>query len=86
MRILKIKDWLRLQKEKEKLKIYESRFEELKAEHEYIKKKWETSGLLDGLKGMVKSNIAQLLESQASAMIPVLDIQPVPDTFKTKEQ
>ena len=51
-----------------------------------LKKKWETSGLLDGLKGMVKSNIAQLLESQASAMIPVLDIQPVPDTFKTKEQ
>jgi len=83
MRILKVKDWLILQKEKEKLKVYESRFEKLKAEHESIAKKWETSGLLEGLKGMRNSNIAQLLESQASSMISE---EWISDTFKAKEQ
>lgn len=31
--------------------------------------KWANSGLLDGLKGPVKSNIAQLLEAQSSCLI-----------------
>jgi len=79
MVILKVKDWLRLKKTI-------TREDVLKARSEYIAKKWAESGLLEGLKGFKQSNIALLLESQASAMINGLDIQPVSDTFKATEQ
>jgi hypothetical protein len=79
MRVLKVKDWLNLQKKITKEDV-------LKAHNESIAKKWEASGLLEGLKGMRKSNIAQLFESQASSMLNELSIEPVPDTFKAKGQ
>lgn len=78
MRILKVKDWLSLQKEKEKLAVYESKVS--------IAKRWVTSGLLNELKGYMKSNIAQLLESQASSMLNELSTEPLSDTFKTTKQ
>ena len=79
MTILKVKDWLRLSSEINKL-------DELTARRDAIAKKWADSGILEGLKGYRVNNIAQLLESQASAMLNELSIEPLPDTFKAKEQ
>ncbi len=46
-----------------------NKFSKLKRQREEALKKWENSGLLDGLKGHVKDNIAQLYESQASVIL-----------------
>ena len=37
---------------------------------------WDSSGLLDGLSGMKKSNIAELLEGQASDMLNEVTVDP----------
>lgn len=41
----------------------------LEEQRQDIVSSWENSGLLDGLKGMRKDNIATLLENQANAML-----------------
>jgi hypothetical protein len=41
----------------------------LREQRKAIVKNWEDSGLLDGLEGHVKENVAQLYESHASAML-----------------
>jgi hypothetical protein len=43
--------------------------ENLKAQRKAIVASWQTTGLLDGLTGGVKINVAQLLESEASHML-----------------
>ena len=42
---------------------------QLKEQRELISQKWAKLGLLDGLKGHIKDNIAQLYENQASYML-----------------
>jgi hypothetical protein len=44
---------------------------------------WDNSGLLDGLKGMKKSNIAQLLENQASHMLNEVTLDASAGRFDT---
>ena len=58
----------------------------LELQRDSIVRNWENSGLLDGLKGYRKDNIAQLFEAQASCLLNEVEIQPVTDTFKTKKQ
>lgn len=48
-----------------------------------IIRNWEDSGLLEGLRGMKKSNIAQLLESQASHMINEVTLDASAGRFDT---
>ena len=43
--------------------------EHLKEMREDIIKKWEATGLLDGITGQTKSNIAQLMCCEASALL-----------------
>ena len=44
---------------------------------------WDNSGLLEGLKGMKKSNIAQLLENQASNMLNEVTLDASAGRFDT---
>ena len=44
-------------------------FKNLSEQRKRIVDTWEQSGLLDGLKGMDKPNIAQLFEGQASQLL-----------------
>ena len=44
-------------------------FKSLAEQRSAIVNNWKDSGLLEGLRGIKKSNIAQLLESQAQSML-----------------
>jgi hypothetical protein len=44
-------------------------FEELKKRRAVIVKEWEDAGLLDGLKGSAKSNMAELFQGQKEFII-----------------
>jgi len=56
----------------------EAMLENLKAQRKAIVDSWQTTGLLDGLTGEAKLNIAQLLESEASYMLSET-IEPMTD-------
>lgn len=43
--------------------------EELKKQREKLIKKWEDTGLLDGIGSMSKSNMSELLESEAKQLL-----------------
>jgi hypothetical protein len=47
-------------------------FATLKKQREDIIKKWEATGLLDGLNQPNKTNIAEILEGKASALLPTM--------------
>lgn len=55
----------------------------LAEQRKQIVSNWDKSGLLEGLKGMKKSNIAQLLENQASHMINEVTLDASAGRFDT---
>lgn len=58
-------------------------FRNLAEQRKAIVRNWEDSGLLEGLKGMKKANIAQLMESQAQAMLNEVTLDSSAGRFDT---
>lgn len=58
-------------------------FKNLAEQRTAIVKNWDDSGLLEGLRGTQKSNIAQLLESQAQAMLNEVTLDAAAGRFDT---
>jgi len=58
-------------------------FKSLAEQRSAIVDNWKDSGLLEGLKGIRKSNIAQLLESQASSMLNEVTLDSSAGRFDT---
>jgi len=58
-------------------------FKTLAEQRTAIMNNWKDSGLLEGLKGMKKSNIAQLLESQAQSMLNEVTLDSSAGRFDT---
>jgi len=58
-------------------------FKNLAEQRTAIVKNWDDSGLLEGLRGTQKSNVAQLLENQAQAMLNEVTLDASAGRFDT---